>query len=73
MDSLLLLIRPRTRLSQPFAGPDSLLTLRNTLIKGAVSGYATLAGILTGVVDTYRLGNRRSFAGRQPTPLISFA
>lgn len=49
MDSLLLLIVPVHALASLSPGPDSLLTLRNTLIKGAVSGYATLAGILTGV------------------------
>ncbi|MCC5840986.1 MAG: LysE family transporter [Opitutales bacterium] len=49
MESLLLLIVPVHALACLSPGPDSLLTLRNTLIHGAVSGYATLAGILSGV------------------------
>lgn len=49
MDSLLLLIVPVHALACLSPGPDSLLTLRNTLLHGAASGYATLAGILTGV------------------------
>lgn len=30
-------------------GPDSLLTIRNTLVRGVAAGYATLGGILTGL------------------------
>ena len=49
MDSLLLLIIPVHALACLSPGPDSLLTLRNTLVRGAAAGYATLGGILTGV------------------------